>query len=349
MPTFSGIKAFECFNDKVSTKLCTLEEKGSEAIARCATCNQRTEFHDPITFDDKWQYIKTSKLVEDSLRLANQIPSDCSGIIGVARSGILPATVISTHLQLPLYTVHARDRLFIEEIKSQSLQRGLDYRTIKPKDGPKVIIDDTVHGGGSFGVIKSLAIENYKYAAVYVRPNKTSAVDYYVETLNSPHFLEWNMFNNSYVCGGPEYSPFYGGIAFDFDGILCKDPEAGVDRGDPNKWIMELQPTHIRPLHYKIPLIITNRLESWREPTVKWLNKYSINYDKIEMYQKSLDERDANFMQAVIEHKADKFKRSDCYLMVESDPQQAQLIHQYSQKPVLCPAEGKFYMTSFKS
>ncbi len=91
------------------------------------------------------------------------------------------------------------------------------------------------------------------------------------------------------------------------------------------------------------------RLESWREPTTRWLDKYSINYDKIEMYPKSIDDRDSNFMQAVIEHKAMKFKDSKCFLMVESDPYQAQLIHQYSQKPVLCPSEGRFYMTAFRS
>ena len=51
--------------------------------------------------------------------------------------------------------------------------------------------------------------------------------------------------------------------------------------------------------------------------------------------------RDANF--DVVEHKAKRFKASDCSIFIESCPQQARVIADQSGKPVLCPSAKRFF------
>jgi hypothetical protein len=51
--------------------------------------------------------------------------------------------------------------------------------------------------------------------------------------------------------------------------------------------------------------------------------------------------RDADF--DVIEHKAKRFKQSDCSIFIESCPQQAKLIAEFSGKPALCPTAQTFF------
>jgi hypothetical protein len=55
----------------------------------------------------------------------------------------------------------------------------------------------------------------------------------------------------------------------------------------------------------------------------------------------SFAERDANF--DVIEHKAKRFRDSDCSLFFESCPKQSQQIATYAGKPVCCPPVRRFF------
>lgn len=315
----------------------------SNIHALCGECKHRKESEDDFEIDSEWHLITVDQLAKDSLNLANYVPSDCSGIVGIARSGILPASILATTLQLPLYTLvigeHGPE---INEVKPQKVHRG-GKRELKTQSGPLFIVDDTVHGGGCMTIIKAITSDmNAIYSAVYVTPEFASLTDCYARTLKTPHFLEWNMFNNGFVCGGPEGSFLHGGLAFDFDGVLCLDPQPGEEHTDPCAWIKNLKPTHMLPRHYSIPLIITMRLEAWRKPTEEWLSRFRILYDRLEMCQaSSIQERDANFLNRVIEHKAMKFKQSKCYMMIESDEGQARLIQEYSRKPVLCTATRK--------
>ena len=335
--TPSGIKVYTCGNANVDSQTCILS--GSSAIhAICRNCTNRQE-EVVFDWDTEWTYITTHQLAQDALILANYVPSNCSGIAGVARSGILPASILATHLQLPLYSARiAAKGVELVEMLPQDIHRG-GKEPLPKQDGPIFIVDDTVHSGGCLSTIRA-ASDNAKhiYSAVYVTPEYANITDCYVRKVKTPHFLEWNMFNNGFVCGGPA-GVLYGGLAFDFDGVLCNDPKPGEEYTDPSIWISNLKPTHMLPRRYRIPLIITMRLEAWRKPTLEWLDRYRIKYDRVEMCDsKSIADRDKNFINKVIEHKAYKFKNSDCYMMVESDEGQSRLINEYAKKPVLCIA-----------
>lgn len=336
---------YNCYNQNIPQKHCTLSGISSDRVAVCETCKERTEAVTEEEVEYSYDYVTTTKLVSDSLRLARYVPSDCIGIVGVARSGLIPASILATHLHLPLYELSLSD--FKTSPKVNLIKGGCRITEVYDNDisGRMFIVDDTVYNANTMDFLRSIMPKNDLLSAVYVRPGKENSVDHYAKLLPAPHFLEWNLFNSDFVRGIPN-TPFAGGIAFDFDGILCEDPISGQDRVHPLDWLADLKPTGYCPRKSNIPLIITMRLEKWREKSDKWLKKYNIGYDNMKMVNcDNAELRDANFMSYLEHHKAKCFKESDCFMMIESDPMQAQFISEYSGKPVLCPIEGKIYRT----
>ena len=73
----------------------------------------------------------------------------------------------------------------------------------------------------------------------------------------------------------------------------------------------------------------------------EWLKMKGITYDKMVMcpfdkVSKRVGEGGRTPKKYVIEFKAKPFAESGCSMMVESDPWQAQIIHEHSGKPVIC-------------
>ena len=345
LTTGFGVSAYHCYNDEILQLKCLLSECNGapSSFAVCNICLKRTQSRDIKLFDSNLEYFSTKRLVADTLVLSSVVPPDCVGIVGITRSGLIPASILATHLQLPLYELSLFDKIVFRRLSG-----GIRIVDTNLKNGPLFVVDDTVFDGHSMLLAKEYMKDKQAIlSAVYVRPDKTDLVDYYVRDVSAPHFMEWNLYNSQYVCGFPNIPRYSGGIAFDFDGILCHDPiSPNTDRSPNLDWLINAKPTSFIPRLNKIPLIITLRLERWREESEKWLNKYKISWDKLEMAKfETVEERDVKLPNIIIEHKAEIFTKSNCFMMIESDPRQAQLIHSYSKKPVLCPIEEKIYVT----
>jgi orotate phosphoribosyltransferase len=140
--------------------------------------------------------------------------------------------------------------------------------------------------GSSFKHVKSAIGDKYKdilFASVYCNPNAVVKPDFWIEDLEHPCFLEWNFFN----------SMFTKNIATDFDGVLCHDCSIEQD-DDGEKYIDFIKNAKPKYLMRKdeIPLIITARLEKYREETEKWLHRYKIRFKKLIMHPAlTLEER----------------------------------------------------------
>jgi orotate phosphoribosyltransferase len=351
IPSAINADVYSCYNDKIHQNKCVIEDiQCPKSYAKCCNCDERVEKIVRITENrNKWKYVTTQQLTIDTLALASQVPGNCSGIVGVARSGLMPASILATHLHLPLYEIsisNLNSPLNIHRIKG-----GLRISDVGDQEGPLFIVDDTVHDGNSAKLIREIFRETpHVLSAVYVRPDRLNLVDAYAVALEPPHFLEWNIFNSSYIEGVKWLDDYRGGIAFDFDGVLSHDPPYGADKSSSLDWLINAKPTHNLPRGRKIPLIVTMRLEKWRSVTNDWLRKFRIEYDRLEMLDiETVEERDERFIDYVIQHKANKFADSDCFMMIESDPTQAKLIHEYSKKPVLCPIEGLIHSTDTRS
>jgi hypothetical protein len=265
------------------------------------------------------EWIGTAQLIADSIKLAGLLPVNASGIAGIPRSGMVPASVIATHLHLPLYQL-------TEEGVLERLGHGWRGRELgfSQSSGPLVVVDDTVYGGNAMSKARASLIGTEAiFAAVYVRPEKRDAVDVFTRLLPSPHFLEWNMFNTGCMAGYCQDTIWGAGIATDLDGIICHDAESGGTLLTP----------YLVPRTHTCRLIVTGRPEADRVVTEELLRSIGCKWERLEMLQSG----------DIAEHKAKHFAASPCGLFIESDIIQAEKIAALSKKPVICPRAGKVF------
>lgn len=216
-------------------------------------------------------------------------------VIGVSRSGVIPATVIACLAHTPLYIIGLApddpSKFIISKVGGGS--RTIKDRKFIPfleKSQNYLLVDDTVYSGRAMNNLKK-ALKNYnvKYSAVIVKSTAVSIVDYYALT-EDIHILEWNLFNNSPLRGfAVDKELFRNGVGVDMDGILCYDPEPGVlpntNREKYEEFLINAKPRYFKTNRYAIPAIITGRYERYRQNTIDWLNKYNIKFDKLIMQE----------------------------------------------------------------
>ena len=286
------------------------------------------------------KFITSSQLQDDIKKLISKLPQDITAIAGVARSGLAVATMLAMYLHLPMFT--------IRQTMGDIQETGNGWRLggskhIDPQKSKVLIVDDTVMTGNSQRAIEHLLKKNFKdyiTAAIYVNPNATKKPDIWVHDLPWPHLLEWNLFNSI-------LSP---NMAIDFDGILCQNCSKEQD-DDGEKYlnfIRNASPLYL-PRKNIIPLIITARVEKYREETMKWLERHNVKVNKLIMHPaKTTRERE---MDDVVMYKSTNYNRWAAThkaspppsLFIESEDWQARGIAKITRKIVVCPSSAKVY------
>jgi len=327
--------------EKYEQMLENLEKERMDARNAASTPNLRTvqwaKRHSPFNYKPGAsgpKFISRRQLADDILSLVSKIPPDTSRIIGVARSGISVATQVAMYLHLPLSIFRQNTYDLIEAGNGWRLTGNTGGQ------GPPVVIDDTCMSGNSFRYVMPVVRQTYPSAisaCVYCNPAARVKPDIWVHDLPWPHFLEWNLFN----------SIMSEGIATDFDGILCRDchPHEDDDGDKYLNFIRNATPLYaIRRTHIK--MIVTARIEKYREETLKWLARHGMVVDKLVMapYPTTHERRKHD----VAAFKAGQFKQfmkmkhrvqPPCF--IESDPQQAKRINELSKGIVICPSSGE--------
>lgn len=262
-----------------------------------------------------------------------KIPFDFDRIVGIPRSGIIPAYMIALFL-------NKRACSLDELIQGTSLSSGYS-REVENADTIKkvLIVDDSIHSGVALSKTKekiqqapNLKNIEIKYLAIYAREQAISFVDYYFEIVPVPRFFQWNYLNinvNERSC-------------FDIDGVLCVDPtpEENDDGEKYRNFILNAKPLYIPK--YKIKALVTSRLEKYRKETEEWLKKHNVKYEKL--YMLDLPNKEARIrMGAHGKFKAKIFAQTTAELFVESEPKQAKEIAELSGKPCICVGNDKYY------
>jgi orotate phosphoribosyltransferase len=286
-------------------------------------------------------FITVTDLASDSVKLANMLPPDVQAIVGVARSGITPANIIATMLHLPL--------LAIRQTKGDVVQVGNGWRMGgsehigTDKKAKVAIIDDTSMTGNSFKAIKPIAeqhFEEYVTGCLYVNPLSNMKPDLWVHDLPWPHLLEWNLFNSV-------LSP---NCAVDFDGILCHDCAGWQDDDGENYrgFIDNAVPKYV-VRKAVVPMIVTARIEKYRERTQAWLDRHNIRCNRLVMHPAaSLRERQRDDIAAFKARHFEAWAKSHHArprpsMFIESDDNQAKRIAELTGRLVVCPSSAKCY------
>lgn len=344
-PSCSGsvfIKTFECSQHG----RCHMANKAIAGVRPCIGCEDAVPSEPlmvtPRTLRNPFAYTKTAnspafvttaQLMADAKILASKLPSDVTTIIGMARSGLCVATMVSMLLHRPL--------MILRQSMGDVMPAGNGWRLTGNTGGTgkAVLIDDTVMSGNSFKNTKHMIdpkIPNLIRAAVYVNPAAKYKPDIWVRDLPWPHLLEWNLFNSIMVPA----------MATDFDGIICHDCRPDQDDDGPKylDWMRNVQPLYLTR-RLSIPLIVTARLEKYRQETHDWLNRWGVSVSRLVMWPgESLAERNrsdvASWKAGHYRQFATQRQRVGPPMFVESDPRQAQRIAQVSGQLVVCPAAG---------
>lgn len=268
-----------------------------------------------------------NKLIRAKLPYIPQVDA----IIGIPRSGMIPASLIALYLGKPLYTV---DQFyqggyinFTERIKSN-----------KPSIIKRVlVIDDSCNTGNCLRQVRDVLLKwsrsiEILYAAVYVTEQASKMVDFYFEICPLPRVFEWNIMDHIILSNS----------CVDMDGVLCIDPtrEQNDDGEGYLEFIRTAKPLFI-PQH-KIKAIVTSRLEKYRKPTEQWLTDHNVKYDTLYMmdYKTAEERRKAN---KYGQYKAELYNATKATLFIESSKVQAEYIHDSTCKPVYCLEDGVFY------
>lgn len=258
------------------------------------------------------------------LKRLNIIPRDFDLIVGVPRSGMLPANLLSLYLNKPYTDIHSflNGHIYKAGARSQFFDIS-EFKKI-------LVVDDSIASGSAMleckESLKHLESKfDIKYCAVYIIPGKEKMVDYFFEIVPLPRYFQWNILNHTTLEKA----------CFDIDGVLCADPlpEQNDDAEKYIDFILNAPPLFIPGS--KIGTIVTSRLEKYRKETETWLLANNIKYNELVM----LDLPNMEARQRANnhgDHKAKAYMSKPYVLFVESEYHQAVEINRLSKKPVLC-------------
>ena len=280
------------------------------------------------------RYITYTDLANTIRRNLGKIPHDIDFVIGVPRSGMLPATIIAEYLNVPLIDIQS----FVAGLGATgggrlSFSRKGEYRKV-------LVVDDTVYNGTAMRSAKSQLqnIGGYEYVflAVYLEGVAEREVDLYLEDVRQPGLeivlYEWNIFHH--------YAGAMHSCMYDIDGVLCLDPPDERKTSEYEAYIANPVPLVLPEV---VGQIVTYRLEKYRSVTEAWLRRVGIQFSELIMFPAySWEERYRSGISPE-QFKAHYFGKSSSRLFIESNDWQAREIHRMTAKPVLCFETDKIY------
>ena len=260
-------------------------------------------------------------------RHIHDIPSNIELVVGVPRSGLVPASLIALARNLPLVDLdgYINGRAFAAGITRHTRGLSGDARQLSHV----LVVDDSILSGRTIAQVKARLQEHglsekAKLLAVYGTRSSRGCVDIQLETVAAPRVFEWNLFHH----------PLLAEACVDIDGVLCRDPtDSENDDGDRYRDFLENAPCRYRPAHH-IGTLVSNRLEKYRAPTESWLKRNGITYDELVM----LDLPAPAERQKIVHYgkfKGEVFRSRLRSLFIESSDQQAHEVAFFSGKPCI--------------
>lgn len=242
-------------------------------------------------------------------------------IVGIPRSGMIPASILSTYLQMPLATL---------EGYLAGIVHGRSGKTVASSDRI-LLVDDTSNKGGAMARAvamvkgKAKSITRCAVFGPYQVEDPAQIIDVWFEDCRGPRGFAWNMWKHARLSRW----------GFDFDGVLCRDPSKAENDDGPRylEFLRTADPLFLpqRPIGH----IITGRLEKCRGECEAWLKRHGVEYLQLHMMQHATKaERMAAGGRG--QWKAGIAREVGCEMFIESCPKQAGIITREAGIPVWC-------------
>jgi len=264
-------------------------------------------------------FVTYKQLKEDVVQWAKTLPRDYSAIVGVERSGMLPATMLALHLNIPILTLN------------ELMEGRKEYLDSKVKKGiikKVLVVDDSISSGRAMLRTKQqIRWSNYEieYGAVYGLEEGRHLVDYVYKIVPLPRAFEWNLFHNDILKDA----------LLDIDGVIFQEPPTEDDTQEYENYLMSPIPLYIPSVMVKG--LVTGRLGKYRDITEQTLERYGIRYEELVMADFSSPQERREYDMG--RNKAKSYAESSATLFIESSKQQADAIRRITGKEVICIEE----------
>lgn len=264
-----------------------------------------------------------------------KIPRDIDYIVGIPRSGMIAASIISSYLNVPLTDT----RSLVAGLEPYGGRR-LKYFSSR-HTGRALVVDDTVWNGGAKNETKKMlsGVQGVEliYMCVYLEGRGEDAVDIWLEDVRQctdnykqPVLYEWNIMQH--------HPKLMSRCLYDLDGVMCPDPPDERDEQRYLDYIADAPPLFIP----RTPIggIITYRLQRNRAVTERWLHSQGVQFGELIMFDSDTFKRGVSPEQ----YKGDYYRMHRNYeLFVESSDKQARRIAEIAGKAVYCVGTNKVY------
>lgn len=278
-------------------------------------------------FNPKLNFVSYNDLLSAIREQIHLLPREFDLIVGVPRSGMIPACAIALHLNVPVMDQHS----FICNIAPRhGNTRKLKKAPAKPMEAASVlVVEDSVFSGRSLvTAVQQIRESGFRgrlaTCAAIVSPEKNAIADFHFIECAPPRVFEWNLFHHNIIENA----------CLDLDGVLCVDPDE-EDNDDGEQYRRFLLSAKL--LHLPTPVIahiVSARLEKYRAETETWLERQGIRYRQLHLLDlPSKGERIRRG--AHIPHKVSVYRSTGADLFIESSLDQANAIAAHSGKPVL--------------
>lgn len=275
-------------------------------------------------------YRSIAHLSHDVRTWSATLPVDLDLVVGVPRSGLLPANMVALYRNLPLTDLQG---LIEGRLLSSGPRNGRGFTEENLQQGgcKILVLDDCVSTGRAMHEVHDqlAPLRNHHdilVGAVYGDPRADVQLDVLCAKLHMPYLFEWNIMHS----WGIEHG------CLDMDGVICRDPESLQDDDGVayRRFLRDAEP-YLLPTK-KVAHIVTCRLEKYRPETEQWLADHGVEYEQLTMMSyPDAATRDAERRHGA--YKADVYRSKNRYqLFIESSLHQAHQIAKWSGKPVFC-------------
>ena len=266
-----------------------------------------------------------------------KIPSDVDLIVGIPRSGMIPALMIAELLNKPCADLDSfADGCVRMECgnRGQLIRRGVLRKIL--------VLDDTVNEGTAMRKAMGKMAHfgdgfTILYGCVYAEGAQAKKhVDIYLHDIHQHgeriYVYEWNILHHFQYIAGHQM--------WDIDGLICKEPPDEHDTAAYEAYLPNAVPMVIPS--GLVGALVTYRLEKYRDVTEDWLHRHGVEYKQLFMFPaKDYEERmwtSPNRFKAGIYANARWAE-----MFIESDYMQAFLMSKDVHKPVFSYETGEMY------
>ena len=172
-------------------------------------------------------------------------------IVGVPRSGMLPANLVALYLNKPFTDLDSFVEGHIYSCGNRVKEQIKEIKNV-------LVIDDSIGLGAQIKITKNKLKNlenkyNFIHAAIFARSQSKHLVNVYCEIVDGPRIFEWNMFHHDIIENA----------CVDIDGVICQNPLIDDDGTEYIKQISCAKPLYIPSR--KIKTLISCRLEKYRK------------------------------------------------------------------------------------